>query len=129
MKYTYFINLQKVFNCLKVFCMCLLFSRSLTGEGNFNWRFVFPFDYLKAEERIVYKTKGSVFDTTDTELKVPAKLTLQVWDADIVSADDFLGELSNKSITQHSSFVLIILVCLEVNKLNQPVSCKSKLIY
>lgn len=27
--------------------------RSLTGEGNFNWRFLFPFDYLAAEERIV----------------------------------------------------------------------------
>lgn len=27
--------------------------RSLTGEGNFNWRFIFPFDYLAAEERIV----------------------------------------------------------------------------
>lgn len=27
--------------------------RSLTGEGNFNWRFIFPFEYLAAEERIV----------------------------------------------------------------------------
>ena len=26
--------------------------RSLTGEGNFNWRFVFPFDYLVAEEKV-----------------------------------------------------------------------------
>jgi dysferlin len=24
--------------------------RSLGGEGNFNWRFVFPFDYLPAEQ-------------------------------------------------------------------------------
>lgn len=23
---------------------------SLTGEGNFNWRFVFPFNYLPAEK-------------------------------------------------------------------------------
>ena len=23
--------------------------RSLTGEGNFNWRFVYPFEYLPAE--------------------------------------------------------------------------------
>lgn len=31
--------------------------RSLTGEGNFNWRFVFPFQYQKAEEKIVIKKK------------------------------------------------------------------------
>lgn len=24
--------------------------RSMGGEGNFNWRFVFPFDYLPAEQ-------------------------------------------------------------------------------
>lgn len=24
--------------------------RSLGGEGNFNWRFIFPFDYLPAEQ-------------------------------------------------------------------------------
>lgn len=31
--------------------------RSLTGEGNFNWRFIFPFDYLVAEEKIVVTKK------------------------------------------------------------------------
>ena len=31
--------------------------RSLTGEGNFNWRFLFPFQYQKAEEKIVIKKK------------------------------------------------------------------------
>ncbi|KAJ8306474.1 hypothetical protein KUTeg_017019 [Tegillarca granosa] len=33
--------------------------RSLTGEGNFNWRFVYPFDYLVAEEKIVISRKES----------------------------------------------------------------------
>ena len=65
----------------------------MTGEGNFNWRFVWPFDYLKAEEKIVYKKKASVFDMEESTLKVPAKITLQVWDADLVSADDFLGNI------------------------------------
>ena len=35
--------------------------RSLTGEGNFNWRFIFPFQYQKAEERIVITRKVNVF--------------------------------------------------------------------
>ena len=34
--------------------------RSLTGEGNFNWRFIFPFQYQKAEERIVITRKVNV---------------------------------------------------------------------
>lgn len=34
-----------------------IFLRSLTGEGNFNWRFIFPFQYQKAEERIVITRK------------------------------------------------------------------------
>ena len=65
---------------------------SLTGEGNFNWRFVFPFDYLMAEEKIVISKKESMFSWDETEYKIPARLTLQVWDADHFSADDFLGE-------------------------------------
>uniref|UniRef100_A0A8D2IZ79 Otoferlin n=1 Tax=Varanus komodoensis TaxID=61221 RepID=A0A8D2IZ79_VARKO len=64
---------------------------SLTGEGNFNWRFVFPFDYLAAEEKIVISKKESMFSWDETEYKIPARLTLQVWDADHFSADDFLG--------------------------------------
>uniref|UniRef100_A0A4W6ERT2 Otoferlin a n=1 Tax=Lates calcarifer TaxID=8187 RepID=A0A4W6ERT2_LATCA len=55
---------------------------SLTGEGNFNWRFVFPFDYLM-----------SMFSWDETEYKIPPRLTLQVWDADHFSADDFLGAI------------------------------------
>jgi hypothetical protein len=31
--------------------------RSLDGEGNFNWRMVFPFDYLAAEKIMVVKKK------------------------------------------------------------------------
>lgn len=65
---------------------------SLTGEGNFNWRYIFPFDYLMAEEKIVISKKESMFSWDETEYKIPARLTLQVWDADHFSADDFLGE-------------------------------------
>ncbi|GAA6102087.1 otoferlin isoform X2, partial [Tachysurus ichikawai] len=66
---------------------------SLTGEGNFNWRFVYPFDYLEAEEKIVVSKKESMFSWDETEYKIPARLTLQVWDADHFSADDFLGAI------------------------------------
>ncbi|KAJ8355679.1 hypothetical protein SKAU_G00184730 [Synaphobranchus kaupii] len=66
---------------------------SLTGEGNFNWRFVFPFDYLVAEEKIVISKKESLFSWDETEYKIPARLTMQVWDADHFSADDFLGAM------------------------------------
>ncbi|XP_078029980.1 otoferlin isoform X18 [Epinephelus lanceolatus] len=66
---------------------------SLTGEGNFNWRFVFPFDYLMAEEKIVISKKESMFSWDETEYKIPPRLTMQVWDADHFSADDFLGAI------------------------------------
>ncbi|MEQ2224140.1 hypothetical protein ILYODFUR_004400 [Ilyodon furcidens] len=66
---------------------------SITGEGNFNWRFVYPFDYLVAEEKIVISKKESMFAWDETEYKIPPRLNLQVWDADHFSADDFLGAI------------------------------------
>ncbi|XP_071746024.1 otoferlin isoform X2 [Lepeophtheirus salmonis] len=68
--------------------------RSLTGEGNFNWRFLFPFEYLAAEEKVVISKKESMFSWDETTSKVPARLTLQVWDADHFSKDDFLGAIT-----------------------------------
>ena len=32
-------------------------ANSLTGEGNFNWRFIFPFKYQKAEDKVVITKK------------------------------------------------------------------------
>lgn len=34
--------------------------RSMGGEGNFNWRFIFPFDYLPAEQMCYIAKKVSV---------------------------------------------------------------------
>ncbi|CAF1456871.1 unnamed protein product [Rotaria sordida] len=66
--------------------------RSLTGEGNFNWRFVFDFDYLDIEEKIVFEAKDSVFQVGNTTKKIPPRIIIRVYDADLFSADDFLGE-------------------------------------
>ncbi|KAF6728418.1 Myoferlin [Oryzias melastigma] len=45
--------------------------RSLDGDGNFNWRFVFGFDYLPAEQLCLVSRK--------------------IWDNDKFSLDDYLG--------------------------------------
>ncbi|XP_042350086.1 fer-1-like protein 6 [Plectropomus leopardus] len=66
---------------------------SLTGEGNFNWRFVFPFHYLPAEKVVVVRKKEHIFSLEKTEQKIPAILILQVWDFETLSSDDFLGTL------------------------------------
>ncbi|XP_056177734.1 LOW QUALITY PROTEIN: fer-1-like protein 5 [Falco biarmicus] len=67
--------------------------RSLQGDGSFNWRFVFPFEYLVAEQLCVLLRKEHFWSLDETVLKVPPKLILQVWDNDKFSADDFLGVL------------------------------------
>lgn len=74
---------------------CVYGLRSLSGEGNFNWRFIFPFDYLPAEEKVVFLKKAGVFALEPTEFKVPSVLTLQVWDAELITSDDCLGEASS----------------------------------
>ncbi|XP_031348415.1 otoferlin-like [Photinus pyralis] len=66
----------------------------MTGEGNFNWRFIFPFKYLPTENVVVIVKKESLFSSEETEYKLPCRLTLEVWDNDVVSSDDFLGNLS-----------------------------------
>ena len=47
---------------------------------------------MVAEQKIVVSKKESVLSWDETEFRLPARLTLQVWDADHFSADDFLGE-------------------------------------
>ena len=68
--------------------------RSMDGEGNFNWRFVFPLEYLPAEKVMVVKKKEHFYSLTKSERRLPPILTMQVWDNDLFSPDDFLGMYS-----------------------------------
>ncbi|NWV57327.1 MYOF protein, partial [Daphoenositta chrysoptera] len=67
--------------------------RSRDGRGAFNWRFVFPFEFLAAENLCAIRHKEHVWSLDETLLKVPPKLILQVWDNDKFKADDLLGIL------------------------------------
>uniref|UniRef100_A0A673HKJ1 Dysferlin-like n=1 Tax=Sinocyclocheilus rhinocerous TaxID=307959 RepID=A0A673HKJ1_9TELE len=67
--------------------------RSLGGEGNFNWRFLFPFHYLPAEQLCTVDKKEHFWSLDNVETKLPPKLTIQIWDNDKFSFDDFLGSL------------------------------------
>uniref|UniRef100_A0AAQ4PUW1 Myoferlin like n=1 Tax=Gasterosteus aculeatus aculeatus TaxID=481459 RepID=A0AAQ4PUW1_GASAC len=65
--------------------------RSLDGDGNFNWRFIFGFDYLPAEQMCVVSKKEHIWNLDKTELRIPPKLIIQIWDNDKFSLDDYLG--------------------------------------
>jgi len=109
----------------------LVWCRSLDGEGNFNWRFVFRFQYIPAEQCIVIKRKKHFWSLDETESREPPVLVLQIWDNDKFSSDDFLGiyHLSIVSFfSQRTRFIVGFLTrksqtvakrhrqCWEVNK-------------
>ncbi|XP_063347132.1 myoferlin [Pelmatolapia mariae] len=67
--------------------------RSLDGDGNFNWRFIFGFDYLPAEQLCVVSRKEHFWNLDKTEFRIPPKLIIQIWDNDKFSLDDYLGSI------------------------------------
>ncbi len=68
--------------------------RSLNGEGNFNWRFIFNFEYLPYENRIIYSNKERFrFGGKKSKRKYKPTLTLQCYDEDHLSSDDLLGQI------------------------------------
>ncbi|XP_036430127.1 myoferlin isoform X1 [Colossoma macropomum] len=67
--------------------------RSLDGDGNFNWRFVFGFDYLPAEQLCLVSRKEHFWSLDKTEFRIPPKLIIQIWDNDKFSLDDYLGTI------------------------------------
>uniref|UniRef100_A0A4W6E422 Myoferlin n=1 Tax=Lates calcarifer TaxID=8187 RepID=A0A4W6E422_LATCA len=73
--------------------------RSLDGDGNFNWRFIFGFDYLPAEQLCVISKKEHFWNLDKTEFRTPPKLTIQIWDNDKFSLDDYLGSVELDLLT------------------------------
>lgn len=67
--------------------------RSLDGDGNFNWRFVFEFEYLPAEQLCLVSKKEHFWSLDKSEFRIPPKLIVQIWDNDKFSLDDYLGTL------------------------------------
>uniref|UniRef100_A0A8C8HWI5 C2 domain-containing protein n=1 Tax=Oncorhynchus tshawytscha TaxID=74940 RepID=A0A8C8HWI5_ONCTS len=65
--------------------------RSLDGDGNFNWRFIFGFEYLPAEQLCLVSKKEHFWSLDKTEFRIPPKLIVQIWDNDKFSLDDYLG--------------------------------------
>ena len=98
---------------MKMFLFCLVACfRSLGGEGNFNWRFVFPFDYLPEEENVIIMKKEHIWSLDKTETKVPPVLVIQIWDNDKFSADDFLGKLNSGCSFVKDFTLFTLFVCL-----------------
>lgn len=53
---------------------------------------MFPFEYMPAEQCLVTKKKEHFWSLDETEERTQPKFTVQVWDNDFISADDFLGK-------------------------------------
>ncbi|XP_078613873.1 dysferlin-like isoform X2 [Branchiostoma floridae x Branchiostoma japonicum] len=68
--------------------------RSMNGEGNFNWRFVFPFNFIPAERVMSITKKAHLWSIDKTERRDHPKLLIQLWDNDKFSPDDYLGMLT-----------------------------------
>lgn len=60
---------------------------------HFRLKFLIKYTFSLVSKMLVIKKK-SPFEKFDTELKMPAILTLQIWDNDSFSRDDFLGTIT-----------------------------------
>ncbi|GAB6020839.1 hypothetical protein CHUAL_003493 [Chamberlinius hualienensis] len=68
--------------------------RSFDGEGNFNWRLVFQFQFLHGENVLVHRSRKNLLDVYLTDMTAPLTLCLQICDYDNFSRDDILGTMT-----------------------------------
>ena len=68
--------------------------RSLDGVGNFNWRFIFDFEYIPRKQKIIFKENNflSSFRSKKPHIFKPI-IKLECWDEDKTSFDDLLGSI------------------------------------
>jgi len=78
----------------------------MDGEGNFNWRFKFPFNYIAAEQCVVIRRKAHFWSMDETEIREPPVLMMQIWDNDKFSADDFLGQCCRSVESRFAKLIL-----------------------
>lgn len=68
-------------------------ERSLDGNGTFNYRMVFPFEYLPIDKKIVIEEEVHRLSSHLRHEHIPPLLKVQIWDKDRFSRSDFIGDL------------------------------------
>nr|CAB3264165.1 myoferlin [Phallusia mammillata] len=68
--------------------------RSLDGTGMFNWRYIFPFNYLPQERLVHVERKEHLWSLDKTVTKFPPVLNIQVWDNDLFGPNEYISEIS-----------------------------------
>lgn len=69
---------------------------------------------MKAEDMVVFYRKETKIDVDETQFKVPCKINLQVWDANLIGSHTFLG----KELEVIRSFILTLSsICFHLHKL------------
>lgn len=68
-------------------------SSSMDGEGLFNWRFVFHFDYMSADRHVFARKKKNMWSFKKRKANgVPPLLFIQVWDNSLFHSDEYIGQ-------------------------------------
>lgn len=66
----------------------------MDGEGLFNWRYVFQFEYMPAERTILATEKKKLFHIKKRKVEsIPPVLYIQVWDNSLLHSDEYIGQL------------------------------------
>ncbi|XP_028401914.1 myoferlin-like isoform X2 [Dendronephthya gigantea] len=67
--------------------------RSLNGDGMFNYRMVFPFEYSETKRKVIVMKKAHFLSRRKYAEEVQPLLIIEIWDNDLLSFDDFIGDV------------------------------------